>query len=249
MPTETGSNGKATLDVSDGIAEVRLTDPDRRNAFSPELGEDVLSLLLAIEEREDVSAVALTAEGAAFCAGLDLDVLGGEDADARSYMFDLLGGVTDWLYWSDLPVVVGANGPAPGGGTIILNACDVRVGGEDLSLFWPEVAFGLSGHTIVARLVSQVGWPKATELMLLGDEAAIGPEEAKEAGLLNRVVPGEDVEATAREMAGVIAEHDREHDNVREHLQAIQYAREELQGASQAYAGSLARDLSGVLRR
>lgn len=247
MSSETAPNGRATLEIEGGVAELRLTDPDRRNAFSPALGEDLLSLMLEIEER-DVSATVLTAEGPAFCAGIDLEVLGGDDPDEQAYMFELLEAVTDWLYWSDRPTVVGADGPAPGGGTIILNACDIRVGGEDLSMWWPEVAFGLPGQQIVARLVSQVGWPKATELMLLGDEAPLSPAEARDLGLLNRVVPSDAVDETAREMAGVIADHDREHDNVASHLEAIQYAREELQGASQVYSGWLARDLSRVLR-
>lgn len=249
MPTETGPNGRATLTIDDGVAELRLTDPDRRNAFSPELGEDLLSLMVEIDEREGVSATVLTAEGPAFCAGLDLDVLQGEDTDRREYMFELLEGVIDWLYWSEQPVVVGATGPAPGAGTIVLNACDIRVGGEDLSMWWPEVAFGLPGQTIVARLVSQVGWPRATELMLLGDEADLDPEDARQLGLLNRVVPTEDVDETAREMAGVIAEHDRQHDNIGSHMEAIRFAREEPQGASQEYAGWLARDFERVLDR
>ena len=241
------SNGRATLEVDDGVAHVRLTDPDRRNAFSPELGEDLLSLLLETDDREEVSAVVLTAEGPAFCAGLDLGVLQGDDPDKREYMFELLGAVTDWCYWSERPVIVGANGPAPGGGSVIINACDIRVGSDELSMWWPEVAFGLAGQQIAARLVSQVGWPKATELMLLGDEAEIGAEEAQELGLLNRVVAADEVEETAREMAAVIADHDRQHDNIGSHLRAIQHAREELQGTSQPYSQWLARDLDGVL--
>ncbi len=248
MVTEQGPNGRVSLEIDDAIAELRLTDPDHRNAFSPALGEDLVTLMLEIEERENVSAVVLTAEGSAFCAGLDLSVLQSDDPDRQDFMTDLLEAVIDWLYWTDLPVVVGADGPAPGAGTIILNACDIRVGGEELSMWWPEVAFGLAGHTIVARLVSQVGWPKATELMLLGDEAPLPPEEAKDLGLLNRVVDSAEVEDTAREMAGVIAEHDRQHDNIASHMDAIQHAREELQGASQTYSRWLARDLGRVLQ-
>lgn len=249
MTPTAATNGNATLEIADGIAEVRLTDPDRRNAFSPGLGEDLLSVLLEIDEADDVSAVVLTADGPAFCAGLDLDILRGDDADARQYMFELLQGVTDWLYWSELPVVVGARGPAPGGGTIILNCCDIRVGGTDLSLWWPEVAFGLAGHTIVARLVSQVGWPKATELMLLGDEAPLDAEAAADIGLVNRIVAPDAVDETARDMAAVIADYDRQHDNIEPHMQAIQHAREELQGASQTYASWFGRDLERVLDR
>lgn len=249
MSTESGPNGKAELTVSEGVAEFRLTDPERRNCFSPELGEDLLSLMLDVEEREDVSAVVLTSEGEAFCAGIDLTVLQGDDEERRGYMFELLGAVTDWLYWGDHPVVVGASGPAPGGGSIIIDACDIRVAGEDISMWWPEVAFGIPGHHIAARLVSQVGWPRATELMLLGDEAPIGAEEAREIGLVNRVVAPDAVRETARELADIIAAHDREHGNVASHLSAIQHAREELQGASQAYSRWLSEDLGRTLRR
>lgn len=249
MASTSGENGRVELTIEDGIAELRLADPERRNAFSPELGEDLLASMLEVDDREDVSAVVLTAEGDVFCAGLDLNVLQGDDPDEREYMFDLLGAVIEWLYWSERPVVVGASGPAPGGGTILINATDIRVAGEDLSMWWPEVAFGLAGHYIAARLVSQVGWPKATELMLLGDEVSLDAEGGRELGLINRVVPPEEAEETAREMAEVIVRHDRQHDNIRSHVEAIQHAREELQGASQTYSKWLARDLEGVLDR
>lgn len=249
MPTQTGPNGKAELTVEAGVAELRLADPERRNAFSPELGEDLLSLMLEVDDREDASVVVLTSEGDAFCAGLDLSVLQGDDDETREYMFELLGAVTDWLYWSDLPVVVGARGAAPGGGSIIIDATDIRVAGEDISMWWPEVAFGIPGHHIAARLVAQVGWPRATELMLLGDESPIGAEEAKEIGLVNRVVAPDEVRETAHDLAETIAEHDRQHGNIESHLEAIHHAREELQGASQSYSGWLSRSLDGVLRR
>ncbi|MFB6172492.1 MAG: enoyl-CoA hydratase/isomerase family protein [Haloarculaceae archaeon] len=249
MTRETGPNECAELTVESGVAELRLADPERRNAFSPALGEDLLSLMLAIDDRDDVSAVVLSSEGEAFCAGLDLTVLQGDDPEERAYMFDLLGAVIDWLYWSDRPIVVGARGAAPGGGSILIDASDIRVAGDDISMWWPEVAFGIPGHHIAARLVSQVGWPRATELMLLGDEAPVGAEEAREIGLVNRVVAPEEVDETAREIAGVIAEHDRQHGNVQSHLEAIHHAREELQGASQAYSRWLSSDLGDVIRR
>lgn len=247
MDAEPGPNDRVNLSIDGDVAELRLADPDRRNAFSPALGEDLLTHMLVIDDHDEISVVVLTSEGEVFCAGLDLDVLRGDDPEARNYMFELLGAVIEWLYWGSLPVVVGAHGPAPGGGSIIMDACDIRVAGEDISMWWPEVAFGIPGHTIAARLVSQVGWPKATELMLLGNESPTGAQEAKEIGLANRVVPPEEVDPTAREIAEIIADHDRQHANVRSHLEAIHHAREELQGASQAYAGWLARDLQRLL--
>jgi len=247
MSTETGPNGKAELTVDERVAELRLADPEHRNAFSPELGEDLLTLMLGVDDREDVSAVVLTSEGEVFCAGLDLNVLQGDDPERREYMFDLLGGVIDWLYWSDVPVVVGASGPAPGGGSILIDASDIRVVGDDISMWWPEVAFGIPGHHIAARLVSQVGWPRATELMLLGDERPLGAEEAREIGIVNRVVAPDRATEEAHDIAAIIAEHDRQHGNIQSHLEAIHHAREEMQGSSRAYSEWLARDLDRVL--
>ena len=109
-----GPNDHVSLEVTEGVAHVRLEDPDNYNVFSLPLAEDLLTHLLAVDDREDVSAVALTAEGDAFCAGLDIDVLTGDDPGARERLLGYLDAVGSWLYTSEYPVVVGARGPAPG---------------------------------------------------------------------------------------------------------------------------------------
>lgn len=241
--TTDGPNGTVSLTIEDGVAEIRLEDPDRHNVFSPDLSADLLTHFAAVEDRADVSVVVLTAEGSTFCAGLDLDIVRGDDPDALDALRENLDAVRKWLSESRLPVLAGATGAAPGAGAILLARSDVRVVGEDVEIWWPENQLGMEAYGEAVFLVSALGAPKATETMLMGDEAKITAEEARTLGLVNRVVPVEDVDDTVREMAGVIAEYDQRHGLTSEYMQAIQHARREENGASQVYAAQLERSL------
>lgn len=237
-----GLNDHVSLEVTDGVAHVRLEDPGNYNVFSLPLAEDLLTHLLDIDDREGVSAVALTAEGDAFCAGLDIDVLTGDDPDARERLLGYLDAVGSWLYTSEYPVVVGARGPAPGAGAILVSKADVRVLGEGAELWWPEIQFGLKAYGEAADLVAAVGAPKATEIMLMGEDAKVTAEEARRLGLANRVMAPEDVDGTVREMAATIAGYD-EGGLVSEYLEVIQHARREQNGASTVHAEALETDI------
>ncbi|WP_254525122.1 enoyl-CoA hydratase/isomerase family protein [Natrinema caseinilyticum] len=239
-----GPNDTVSLAIDDGVAEIRLEDPDRYNVFSPRLSEDLLAHFEEVGDREDVSAVALTAEGSTFCAGLDLDIVQGDDPAALDALRQNLGAARNWLSESTLPVVTGATGAAPGAGAILLARSDIRVVGEDVGIWWPENQLGMKAYGEAVFLVSALGAPKATETILMGDEAKLTAEEAHTLGLVNRVVPAEDVDDTVREMAGVIAEYDRQHGLTSEYMQAIQHARREENGASQVYAAQLERSLN-----
>jgi len=241
--TTYGPNEKVSLAVEDGVAELRLEDPDRYNVFSPGLSADLLHHFADIEDRDDVSVVALTAEGSTFCAGLDLDIVQGDDPDAMDALRQNLDDVRNWLLETTLPVVAGATGAAPGAGAILLARSDIRIVGEDVSIWWPENQLGMKAYEEAVFLVSALGAPKATETMLMGDEAKISAEDAKTFGLVNRVVSTEDVDDTVRDIAGVIAEHDQEHGLTEEYMQVIQHARREENGASQVYAKQLAKSL------
>lgn len=241
--TTYGPNEKVSLTVEDGVAEIRLEDADRHNVFSPGLSEDLLAHFLAVEEREDVSVVALTAAGATFCAGLDLDIVTGDDPAALDALRENLGAVGAWLRESTLPVVAAAAGAAPGAGAILLARSDIRVVAEDARIWWPENQLGMKAYGQAVDLVAEVGAAKATEIILMGDEATVTAEEARTLGLVNRVVPVEEVDGTAREMAGVIAEYDQEHGLTSEYMEAIQHARREQNGASRVFAERLERDI------
>lgn len=243
MATETGTNGFAELDVDDGVAELRLTRPEKKNAFSPELGEDLVELIASIESREDVSAAVMTGEGDTFCAGADVGVLTGDDEDANERLFGRLYDVQGWMHEAPLPVVVGARGQAPGASAILITSADLRVVGEDTALWWPEVGFGLTAYERAADLTTQVGAPKATELMILGEHAKLAAEDARRLGLVNRVVPDESVEEEARGMAETIADYDRQFGTIGGYMEAIYSARRDAGNAAESYAAFREREL------
>lgn len=243
MATETGSNGFAELDVREGVAELRLSRPERKNAFSPALGDDLVELIVSIESRDDVSSVVVTGEGDTFCAGADVGVLTGDDPDARDRLFGRLYDVQGWMHEAPLPVIVGARGQAPGAGAILVTSADLRVVGEDTALWWPEVGFGLEAFERAADLVEQVGAAKTTELMLLGENAKLPAEDARRLGLVNRVVADESVEDEARRMAETIAGYDREFGTIGGYMEAIQGARRDTGDAGEAYAAFREREL------
>lgn len=236
----TGPNGCAQLSVEDGVAAIRLTDPDRYNAFTMSMGEDLTALIDEIEGREDVSVVTLTSEGGIFCAGLDVDIVTGDDEETRERLVDYLHATRGWLRHCDHPVVVGVQGAAPGAGAIFTTAGDIRVLGSDAELWWPEIAFGMKAYGQAVELVEAVGVARASELMLLGEDAKLGASEAKESGLANRVVDPEDVESEVQDIAATIAGHDEAHGLVAEYVEVLRHARRENLGASMQYADELA---------
>lgn len=234
-----GPNGCAQLTVEDGVAAVRLADPDRYNAFTLSMGEDLAALIDEIEARDDVSVVTLTAEGDVFCAGLDVDIVTGDDAETREELVDYLHATRGWFRNCEHPVVVGVQGAAPGAGAIFTTAGDIRVLSTDAELWWPEIGFGMKAYGQVVELVEAVGIARASELMLLGEEAKLGASEARESGLANRVVDPDDVHETVASMAETIAGYDDEHGLVAEYVEVLRHARRENLGASMQYAHEL----------
>jgi enoyl-CoA hydratase/carnithine racemase len=225
MPV-TGSNGRAELQVEDGVADVRLVDTERKNCFSIPMGEDLLELYTEIEETADVCAVSFTAAGDVFCAGLDLDIVSNpeERADDLEHMLDIFEPAREWLRHCPYPTVVGAHGVAPGAGAALANAADILVAGENLEIWWPEINVGIPPYTLGPRLLRQVGHRRATELTLLGREAKLSADEARELGLVNHVVPTDEVTAEAREVARDLADVHQRHGTVLDVYETIQAA-------------------------
>lgn len=229
----TGSNGRASATVSDGIAHVRLTDTDRKNCFSIPMGEDLVELYTEIERHDDVTSVCLTAAGDVFCAGLDLDIVGNPEAraDDLERMLDLFEPARGWPRHCPYPTVVGAQGVAPGAGAALANAADILVAGEDLRIWWPEITVGIPPYSLGPRLLRQIGHRRATELTLMGRETHLSAAEAKALGLVNRIVPPDSVEAEAKDMASTLAEVHAEHGTVLDVYETIQAAGRQADGS------------------
>lgn len=197
---------KVLYSLSDGVARIAMNDPATRNAGSAQMGEELLDAVnrAAFEAR----AVMLTGEGKAFNSGANL-------ADAEALIDDPMRDVGTLLdRWfnpvivalknMDQPVVTAVRGAAAGVGCGLAMAGDLIVCGEGGFFLQAFCHVGLVPDGGSSWLLNRaVGRARAMELMMLG-ERLYGPQ-ALEWGLVNRVVPDEEVEATAMELARKLA--------------------------------------------
>jgi 2-(1,2-epoxy-1,2-dihydrophenyl)acetyl-CoA isomerase len=194
-------------DQSDGILTLTLNRPDVLNALTLELIGGLRDALLAAADDRAVRCVVLTGAGRGFCSGADLreGIVGGEGGEPTPEGYDAT--VTD--YYSPLirairtlekPVIGAINGVAAGAGQSIALACDLRVASEKASFIGGFVKIGLipdSGGTFI--LPRLVGYAKAAELTFLGER--VSAEEALRLGIVNKVVPPDELLPATREWA------------------------------------------------
>ncbi|MEK6975887.1 MAG: enoyl-CoA hydratase/isomerase family protein [Candidatus Thermoplasmatota archaeon] len=183
-----------------------LDRPDARNALSAQLRTDLIAALQAAERDDKVGAIVLTGAGSAFAAGADLAELLARSSEEQEHflqpphIYSVIEGLGK-------PVVAAINGHALGAGLELATACDLRVCAAEAKLGQPEVNLGLiPGGGGTQRLVRLVGAGQAARLVLTGD--AIAGEEAGRIGLVDVVVPKDEVVAEAMRLAASIARHD-----------------------------------------
>jgi 2-(1,2-epoxy-1,2-dihydrophenyl)acetyl-CoA isomerase len=192
--------------VEDRIATITLNRPEKRNAYLPQMGEDVVAAFRAARDDEKVRAVILTGAGQGFCAGVDLDALKamqagqdtgkgpklGEEEFVKSFPLELLA--------LPKPVIAAINGAAIGVGVTMILPCDIRIASDRAKLGVPFTKLGiLPGLGSSYLLPKLIGLGRAQELVLTA--RVIEAPEALAIGLVSRVVPGDALLATAREIA------------------------------------------------
>lgn len=189
------------LDVADGLATVTLNRPDRLNAISPALADDLHAALTSVTRSSAVSAVVLTGAGTrAFCAGDDLhESHVGSEADIRR-LVGVIQDITRLILFGDKPVVAAVNGWAVGGGLEWVMNCDLSVWAETARGFMPEVGLGLGVTGGVTSLLPRlVGWQRARALFFLGEKHSA--RDFLALGIAHAVVPDDQVVPEARALA------------------------------------------------
>ncbi|WP_405439938.1 enoyl-CoA hydratase-related protein [Streptomyces avidinii] len=196
--------------IDNGVAWITLNRPEAMNAVTWDQRERVIALLAEASADPGVRAVVVTATGKGFCAGADLR--GGSTPAGERVAGDvarmirlgaqrLITAVLD----CEKPVLAAVNGTAAGIGAHLALACDLVIAAEPARFIEVFVRRGLvpdgGGAYLLPRLV---GPQKAKELMFFGD--AVPAVEAERLGLVNRVVPAEELEATARAWAERLAQ-------------------------------------------
>ncbi len=212
---------RVSVTVTDGVADVRLTRPDKINALDNAMFAAIVDAGEGLKSDPSVRAVVLSGEGRGFCAGLDFSSFqamagggggggGGEGAARTSPITDMSGRITHVgqqaaYVWQELevPVIAAVHGVALGGGIQIALGADLRIVAPDARMSVLEIRWGLvPDMTGTAMLVRLVGLDRAKELALTG--RMVSGEEAAQIGLATKVsdTPLDDALAMAKEIAG-----------------------------------------------
>ncbi len=197
-------------DVSDYIATITFNRPQQLNTFSDVMLREVTEGLRAARYDENVRTVVLTGAGRAFCAGADVKQMGATASatptawERRAYLKRNIHQIARLLCEYEKPVIASVNGAAIGAGCDISMMCDLRIAADTARFGETYVKVGIApgngGMWLLPRLV---GLPRAMELILTGD--IIDAQEAHRIGLVNKVVPADQLTEATREFAGKVA--------------------------------------------
>lgn len=189
------------IKIENGIGWIEINRPEKLNALNAKTAQEIHSAFMEFQTNDQVKVVILTGSGEkAFIAGADIGELEGlGEEEGRRYV--LKGQeVTRFIENFKKPVIAAVNGYALGGGTEFALACHVRIASENAKMGQPEVKLGLiPGFGGTQRLPRLVGKGMAMELVLTGK--VIGSEEALRIGLVNHVVPLEELKSYCVELA------------------------------------------------
>lgn len=196
---------KITYEVADYVATITLDDPDTRNALSDQLlGELIVALRLAREDEGVRVLVLASSHEKVFSAGGNLAAFGSdanavekfEGAESFVEAFKLLGQLGK-------PSIVAARGHVLAGSLGLALACDLIVASEEATFGTPEITVGLFPFMIMALIYRNVGRKKTNEMLLLGER--LTAEEARQEGIVNKVVPAGEFDQAVADWAGMLA--------------------------------------------
>jgi methylglutaconyl-CoA hydratase len=201
------NHGTIQLATEHAVATITLNRPEKRNAISYELIED---LLAAFDEVANSSTrvLILTGAGKAFCSGMDLDNLKAlatlspeqnlKDSETMARLFRS-------LYDFPKPTIAAVNGAAVAGGCGLATLCDFTLAVPEAKFGYTEVRIGFIPAIVSTFLLRQVGEKQARDLLLTG--RIIASDEAHRIGLINEIVPAEKLIARSRELASQLIEN------------------------------------------
>jgi enoyl-CoA hydratase/carnithine racemase len=197
-------------DAGTGVATLTLNRPEKLNALTFEVYEELRATFDALDTEAGVRAIVITGSGRAFCSGGDVeDIIGRLLGRSHQELLDftrVTGALIRSIRRCRRPVVGALNGTVAGAGSVIAAACDIRVAAESAKIAFLFTRVGLSGADMGASwlLPRIVGHGHASYLLMTGD--FIDAREAERIGLYNRVVgSGEEAVAEATALAGRLA--------------------------------------------
>lgn len=190
---------KIDSNAKEHIATLTLDRPERRNALSMELMQQLTCALDEVGQRSDISVVILQASGSVFSSGHDLSEL--VDRSAREYqaIFDQCTRLMSTIQRLPQPVIAMVRGVATAAGCQLVATCDLAFADEGASFGTPGVRIGLFCSTPMVAVSRAIGRKRALQLLLTGER--IDARTAAEWGLINAVVPADQLEEHTRSIA------------------------------------------------
>jgi len=191
------------VEKSGSTAFVTLNRPERRNALSLAMIEELTRCFRDIGADAEVRVAILRANGPAFSAGHDIGEMVGCEGAFHRRLFEACTALMETLQGIPQPVIAQVHGIATAAGCQLVASCDLAIAAEEARFATPGVKIGLFCSTPMVALSRAVGARRAMEMLLTGE--AISAHEAQAAGLVNRVVPAVELPAAAKAMAAKIA--------------------------------------------
>ena len=199
------SDARVHLQIDGAIATITNDNPDKHNAFDDAMDAQLFAALAELRERTDVRAVIWRGEGPSWSSGRDVSSIGNNTTDMTHHDLMTRGirGIQQ-LWELDAPVIVAIQGWAIGGSFQRALLCDIRIAAEGARFMLPEVGHGVIPDTGgVAVLQQMVGPGLVADMVLTGRR--LSADEALAHGIVSRVVPADELDSVAREMAERIA--------------------------------------------
>src|SRR5579862_5271379 len=190
--------------TTDGpAARITLNRPEKRNALSLELMQELIAALAGVATLSTVRAVVIEGAGSAFSAGHDLSEMIDRDEPVLRELFDTCTDLMQTLHELPQPVIAKVHGIATAAGCQLVAACDLAIAAAGTRFATPGVKIGLFCSTPMVAVSRAVGRKRAMQMLLTGEP--IDAATACEWGLVNQVVPQENLEAAVQKLVQAIA--------------------------------------------
>jgi enoyl-CoA hydratase/carnithine racemase len=191
------------VEVDGAAARITLNRPEKRNALSLELMEELIAALRDTSAHAATRAIVIEGAGPAFSAGHDLSEMIGRDEAFYRELFGVCTVLMETIHALPQPVIAKVHGIATAAGCQLVAACDLAIAADGTRFATPGVKIGLFCSTPMVPVSRAVGRKRAMQLLLTGDP--IDAATAVDWGLVNRAVPGEELESAVLELLDAIA--------------------------------------------
>jgi enoyl-CoA hydratase/carnithine racemase len=182
---------------------ITLNRPEKRNALSLELMEELVVALASLGSERDLRTIVITGAGPVFSAGHDLSEMIGRDVAFYQRLFDVCTELMETIHRVPQPVIAKVHGVATAAGCQLVAACDLAVAASDARFATPGVKIGLFCSTPMVPLTRAIGRKRALEMLLTGE--MVDAVTAQKWGLVNHVVAPDALDEAVIELVDAIA--------------------------------------------